>query len=65
MTFGDEPVCSHALTPDMLTDMGFPVRKTFTCMGSVEVVRPGKKFEDARYDAWLAGKSRLCTKEQT
>lgn len=61
VTGGEELVCSHALTAEMLTGMGFPVRRTTSSMGSVTVLVEGQTFERARHAAWAAGFTRLCT----
>jgi hypothetical protein len=55
------PVCSHLATDDILTDLGFPVRKTETSMGHVIVRRDGTDHAHAVHAAWIAGAVRICT----
>lgn len=58
---GPKP-CSWAITDEELTALGFPVEKKEMIVHTWTIVVEGKSRENAQYDAWCAGKIRLCSR---
>lgn len=54
--------CTHRVTAETLTALGFPVRKTEKICGCTYTVVEGMTFEAARHAATEAGLLRTCTR---
>lgn len=59
MNAQSEPIPSWQVTEAMLTEWGFPVRKTDKCVGSKIVVSEGMTWSAAKHAAWAAGFTRI------
>jgi len=54
--------CSWRQDEESLTRLGFAIRKTDKIAGCTYLVQAGMSFEAARHEAWIAGHTRLCTR---
>lgn len=55
-------LCSHLVSDDLLTDLGYPVKIVSKMVGGQIITRDGTSRGTAMMDAWRAGKVRICTK---
>lgn len=54
--------CSWTLTPARLTALGYTLQETGKVCGCTIVTQRGMSLGEARYEAWAAGQTRLCTR---